>query len=255
VTGALLAAELDRFLSRRLVRVFVALFVVAFAVTGLAVFLDSGEEPGFRVTELTDVLEGTSVSLALVAWVVAASFIGAEWHHGSLATTLTWEPRRVRLLVAKAAACSAVVALTTLLLQALLVAALLPAALARGTTVGADRAWAAELAATGIRVAVLAGLIAVVGFSLAAIAQNTAASLAAGFFWFYFVEQVLGFLRPGTRPWLLGVNAERLVLGSTSDALAVDGRASALAAGLLLVAYAGLVFAAALALFQRRDVT
>ena len=38
------------------------------------------------------------------AWLLAASFVGAEWHAGTMGTLLTWEPRRLYVLGAKVAA-------------------------------------------------------------------------------------------------------------------------------------------------------
>src|SRR5439155_2452759 len=64
-------------------------------------------DPRFHLMSLVDVFKGTTVPLVLLAWVLSASFIGAEWHAGTVTTLLTWEPRRIRVLVAKVAVCMA----------------------------------------------------------------------------------------------------------------------------------------------------
>ena len=252
MTG-LLAVELRRLLARRLTRVFAALIVLAFVVAGLAVFFTADGDPGPRVTDIRDALSNTSLQLVLVSVVVAASFIGAEWHHGTLATALTWEPRRVRLLVAKLVAVIAVTFVGAALAQALLAGALLPAGVFRGTTAGADASWAADLAGLALRVALLAGLMAVIGFALASLTRNTAGALAIAAAYAIVVEPLAAALRPGLQPWQLTSNGAHLVVGPGLDA-PVDDRSLALAA-LVVAAYAAMALAVAVAVFARRDVT
>ena len=250
---ALLAVELRRIVARRLVRVFAALAVIGFAIAGVAVFFDSTEPDPFQLVSLGDALEGTTGLLIAIAWVVGGSFIGAEWHQKTIGTTLTWEPRRLRLLAAKVVAAVAASAAGTVLLLALLGAALLPAALGRGTTEGADADWLGGVVMDVLRGGLAAGLGAAVGFSIAAIARNTAAALGVGFIYVYIVEIALRELRPGWEPWLFVYNMGVLVFGEPPDAL-LFGR-SVLGAALIVTAYAGGLLALALFLFQRRDVT
>ena len=56
----------------------------------------------FHVTQLADVLQHVSAFAAIIAWLLGSSLIGAEWRTGSMATLLTWEPRRIRVTMAKA---------------------------------------------------------------------------------------------------------------------------------------------------------
>ena len=57
-----------------------------------------------HLVDIADILLGISVLIMILMWLVGASFIGAEWRHGTITTLLTWEPRRIRLMVAKVAA-------------------------------------------------------------------------------------------------------------------------------------------------------
>ena len=249
---AVLAVELRRLLARRLTRGLAALIVLAFTLAGVVVFLTESD-PGFRLIDVRDALTGTSVQLVALAVVVAASFVGAEWHHGRIASTLTWEPRRRRLLGAKLAAVGGVTLVGSLLAQALLVGALIPAAVFRGTTEGADGAWLAGLVGLGLRIALLAALTAVVAFSLAMVLRSTAGALAVGAVYVIVVEPLLAALRPGVEPWQLATNGAQLVVGPGLDAPL--GERSLAVAALVVAAYAAVALAAALALFVRRDVT
>ena len=248
---ALVAVEIRRLLARRLARVLAALAVVGSALAGVIVFF--ADDDGFHLTNLDDVFTGTSVPLVILSLVVGASFVGAEWHHGTIATTLTWESRRVPLLGGKLAAAVLGTGLAAVAVQAVLAGTLLPAAVFRGSTAGADGEWAMEVAGLALRIGALSGLAAGVGLSLATIGRNTAAALGAAFVYLYVVEQLIGNLRPGWRDWLLALNSAQIVAGPSIDA-PLEERSIAVAA-LVVAAYAGAVFLVATALFQRRDVT
>ena len=56
------------------------------------------------VREAPDLLRAGIVIAALLAFLLSASVIGAEWGSGMFASLLTWEPRRWRVLAAKTAA-------------------------------------------------------------------------------------------------------------------------------------------------------
>ena len=79
----------------------------------------------FHYEHLPEILVGTSGFAIILGWLLGASLAGAEWHAGTMATLLTWEPRRVRVLVAKLVAAGTLVFALTVVLQLLLGAALL----------------------------------------------------------------------------------------------------------------------------------
>ena len=141
----LIGVEVRRFLSRRLVRVIAALVVLGIILAGVLVFVNhSASDPSdelFRITTLTDVFVGTAIPLFLLSWVLAASFVGAEWHTGMMGTLLTWEPRRLRVGVVKLGVAVVIAFLGTILMQALVGVALFPTAALRGSTSGVDGVW------------------------------------------------------------------------------------------------------------------
>jgi hypothetical protein len=300
---ALLAVEVRRVLSRRLVRVSVALAVLALLAGAAIAFLISrdmdqaalaqaeaarqaqvqqcitGQLDGvpsdlppqqqaefceqhisspiqdrrFHYESLPGILEGMSWFAVLLGWLLGASLVGAEWHAGTMATLLTWEPRRVRVLLVKLVAAGALAFTLTMLLQLLLGAALLPAGLLRGTTEGIDAGWMRSLSGVGLRVAAVSVVGALIGFSIAAVARNTAAALGIAFGYFAIVENAIRGLRPRWTPWLLGDNIAVVITNQPQSFPLVDR--STLGAATLVACYALALVVVAVATFRRRDIT
>lgn len=210
-------------------------------------------DPSFRLSELEAILIGSSVPLILLAWVIGATAIGAEWQRGTLQTMLTWEPRRLRLIGIKMLACGIVVAVGFLLLQLLLSLALWPAAAFRGSTAGTDTEWWLTLAGVLARGSATAVFAAVVGFAIAMIGRNTAAALGVGFLYISVIEGLVRGLRPQYIPWLVADNAA-LFITADPEALPIVERTTA-ESGLLLLVYVAVLGIAAAAFFKARDVT
>jgi hypothetical protein len=246
--SGLLASELRRFLSRRLVWVLTGLAVLATLVAGVIVLLTQE----YELRSLPEILMGTSLVLVSAGWVLGASSIGADWHTGHITTILTWEPRRARVLAAKVAACLAAVFALSVGLQALLGAVLAVDAAAQGSTAGADGVWLAETAGVVFRVSLLSAIFAGFGFGLASVGRNTAAALGAGFGYLVIVENIVRGLRPQWTPWLLTDNAGMLILASPGD-FPMLGR-STVGAGLYLGFLAAVLLGVAAAFFRARDV-
>lgn len=210
------------------------------------------DDPRFRLGDLDGILQGTTAPLVVVAWLIGASAIGADWQSRTLTTLLTWEPRRLRVLLAKALACVVVAAAFAVAAQALLGAALFPSALLHGTTEGTGSTWARAVAGVVGRGTILVAVAAVVGFSVASIGRNTAAALGLGFAYFVVVENVVGTFVEGLRRWLLLGNAIVLVSGQNQGG-EVGGR-SVVAAAIFLTVVAVTLLGGAAAVFVRRDV-
>lgn len=244
----LLASELRRFRSRRLVLVLTGLSVLAIAATGAIV----ATSQRFALEGLPEVLMGTSLVLISMGWVLGASAIGAEWHTGHVTTILMWEPRRGRVIWAKAIACLVCVFVLAFALQILLGAALAAAAAAGGSTVGADAAWLAETAGVAFRASLLAAVFAGFGFGLASIGRNAAVALGVGFGYLVIVENLVRGLRPRWMPWLLTENAALFIVDLPGD-FPLLGRSTA-DAGIYLSAVTALLLLAAAGLFWFRDV-
>jgi ABC-2 type transport system permease protein len=207
----------------------------------------------FHYETLPDILVGMSLFAISLGWLLGASLVGAEWHAGTIATLLTWESRRLRVLLAKLVAAGALAFTLAVVLQVLLGAALLPAGLLRGTTEGIDAGWLRSLGGVGLRVAAAAVLGAAMGLSLAAIGRNTAAALGIAFGYFTVVENAIRGLRPRWTPWLLGDNLMVVITGQPQHFPLVDR--STLGAATLLACYTLALLALAMATFRRRDIT
>jgi hypothetical protein len=257
---ALLAVEFRRLGERRLVRILALLAVAAIAVTCIIVAVRStppaaGElaiaRTTFELTAVREVLLGLAAIFAIFGLLIGATCIGAEWHAGTMATLLTWEPRRIRVGLAKAASCAAISFLAVLGLEVLLGGLLAGVAATRGTTVGADGAWLADTLGIAVRAAAVASALALVGYALASIGRNTAAALGAGFVYFAFVEGLIRGLRPQWQPWLLGENSALFIEGGHS----LDLGHSSMAAGALIGVYALVALAIGVEFLRRRDVT
>jgi ABC-2 type transport system permease protein len=210
------------------------------------------DDSRFALRKIKGILQGTTAPLVIVAWLIGASVIGADWQTRTVTTLLTWEPRRVRVLLTKALACVLVTSAFAVLAQALLSAALVPSAVWRGTTAGTDGDWLRSVAGVVGRGTGLVAIAGAVGFSVASIGRNTAAALGIGFAYFLVVENVVGSMLEDFRRWLLLGNAIVLVSGENSGG-EVTGR-SVVAAALYLTVVAVGLLAAATVLFRRRDV-
>ena len=214
---------------------------------------DRVHDKRFHLTDVREGLLGASSILFVTALAAAASFVGADWRHGTVATLLTWEPRRTRVLLAKVAASVALAAVIAVILQALLVGAMLPAALLRGVTSGADAAWWQSTLGLGLRIAALTALATVVGLAVASLARNSAAAAGVAFLYFAVLEGIVRGLRPGWQRWLVGDNAATFLVGGL-ERPPLPGRTSA-EAGLYLAACTAAVLAAAAVSFRHRDIT
>jgi ABC-2 type transport system permease protein len=210
-------------------------------------------DPGFHLTNLQDIYIGTNALLIAMFVVLAASYIGAEWHAGTMTTLLTWEPRRVRVFIAKALVAAGMGFIGLLVLQAVLALVLLPAAAFRGTTLGVDATWVRSVAGLLVRGGAVAALAAAMACSLAFLGRNTAAALGIAFGYIAVVEPILRAVRPKWEPWFVFDNAAVLLLGNRFESALVPR--SPLGAGLVLGTYAAAGLLVAGALFVRRDVT
>lgn len=217
-----------------------------------AFVVDEGDDRYYYVS-VQGALLGTATPLAMIALVLGATLIGAEWRANTIATQLTWEPRRVRVLGAKVAVAALVGAGFFVLAQAALAGALLPAGLLRGTTEGVDRAWVREALGLVLRGGAFAAIASTIGFTIATVGRNTTAALGVMFGYIALAEgTLLGNIWPWMRRWLLLGNSIVFVSGSPSSD--VEGR-TVIGAGLLLAAYAAGAWLLSAVWFARRDVT
>jgi len=257
----LISIELRRALARPLVHLLIALALLGTAIAGVVVFIQTGKPSSSAPVNLValwptngedPILLVTSLFLAIGALFAGASVAGAEWRTGSIVTFLTWEPRRVRVATARVMAAGLAAAMIGLVLQAVFSLALLPALLAHGSTAGADATWFWGLLGGVARSAVLTGLAAMLGASLAMIGRNTAVALGSAFVYLNVIEGVVRAWKPWAGRWLISENVALFLTARRVDGLPFTR--STLTAAITVVLYVGAVTALATLLFRRRDV-
>lgn len=180
-----------------------------------------------------------------------ASMIGAEWKFGTVTTQLTWEPRRVRVFVAKvvaAAGCAFVIAMA---LQAVFSAGAYVVFASKGSTQGADAEWLLSLLAAFARGGLVTAVAATLGASLAMLMRNTAGPILLVFGYTAIVENIVRGVRPGWSRWLIGDNIGVLITAQTRS---ISWDTTVVAAGVTLVGYALVLAVIAGASFHRRDI-
>ncbi|MGH9278432.1 MAG: ABC transporter permease subunit [Acidimicrobiales bacterium] len=209
------------------------------------------KDPRFHRDRLKGILQGTTGVAVLVAWLVGASLVGAEYTSRGIVTTLGFEPGRVRVFTAKAVAAVATGAAVALVLLLVMLAAMLPAAIVHGAP-AAGEASNATLAGVVLRGTAMAAIAAAIGFALASVGRNTATALGVGFGYILVLENILGSSIEGWRRWLLLGNTIVFVSGENAGG-DVPGR-SVTGAGIFLAAVGVALLIGALGMFSRRDV-
>jgi ABC-2 type transport system permease protein len=216
--------------------------------------LESYVNNSLRLAELANVLKGSSFILIVLGLVIGASSVGADWQAGTMAALLTWEPRRVRIFLVRAAVVLASVFVLAVALQSLLALEYAAAAALRGTTVGTGSPWLRGVAGTVLRIGVGSAFGASLGVTLAMIGRNTAAALGVAFGYLAIVESLLRGFIPKISTALLSTNLVVFVDGkagrSETGSLIAVGSAS-----VMMTIYAAALLVVALALFRTRDVT
>lgn len=115
--------------------------------------------------------------LALVGFIVGASFVGAEWSTGGMMNLLLWRPRRLQVLLTKLAALLTGLFGLTVVVAAAWTAGFWTIATQRGETKGMTSGAWQSFALTELRAAVLVLLAGVIGFALASLGRHTAMAL------------------------------------------------------------------------------
>jgi hypothetical protein len=115
--------------------------------------------------------------LALVAYIVGASFVGAEWSSGGMMNLLLWRPRRVQVLGTKLGVLLAGATVLTVLVGALWTAGFYLIAQTRGTTAGMTAGAWQSIGLMELRAWALVLLAGALGFGLASIGRHTATAL------------------------------------------------------------------------------
>lgn len=223
-----------------------------------------------RLDELPEILQGTSLIVVLLGLLIGASFGGADWSAGSMTTLLTWESRRVRVLVTRATVAAIVAFVITLFLQVGFALAWAAGTATRGVT-SMPGGFVGETAGAIVRVSAVAALIGVVAFAVANMGRSTTAAVGILLGYLVVVEGFLAGIWLGLLPWLL-VRATTAVVsqvplvdprapasyGPDGRLIDVGGQGILLSVGgawFLIAGYAVVLLAAAAWLTRVRDVS
>ena len=178
-------------------------------IGGPEAFLD--EAPFDLAGSATDGALAVAALGAALAFLIGATWIGAEWSTRSIVALLFWVPRRMTVVGTKLAVLGLAAVAFGVLTQALWLAT----ACVLRAAVGTDEAlpdgfWSALLQtqARGVLLTVFAALL---GFGLANLVRNTGAALGIAFVYVVVVENAVRALRPHWDPFLLSTNAVGLV--------------------------------------------
>jgi len=223
------------------------------------------QDPRFQLAHYRDIALGLAVLFIALLGILGASFAGAEWHAGTVAAQLTWEPRRIRLLTGKIIATAAFAFMAFLAAEIVLFGVVAPAGFFRGTAAGMTSSWFHGVVGILLRAAVVAALAAGAAHALASLARNTAAAVGAAFVYGAVLEPLVRQLRPGWQHWLFADNVATFVAGHAPAQLAAEARGvargfvvhlpSVTRAGVLVSAYVLGLVVISLVVFRRRDVT
>jgi hypothetical protein len=147
--------------------------------------------------DLADVMQGVGVTLLFAAFVVGASFVGAEYNVGSLTTQLMFEPRRWRVHLAKAAAVAIGVAVLTFAVLLFLALAMYAGSELKGVVDGLDGAFVVHRTGQALRIAGAAAAGGVLSYAVTLVVRRSSAGMA--FFFLQFV--LLNLITPTQKPF------------------------------------------------------
>jgi ABC-type transport system involved in multi-copper enzyme maturation permease subunit len=211
--------------------------------------------------------QAVAVAMAILAFVVGASFIGAEWHSGTMQALLFWEPRRARVLLAKAVALIGGMWAIAAVLQAFCYGAIYLVAATRGSTAGLTAGVQTSILLLMLRGLVVIAFTALLGYAVAGLARLTGAALGVAFVYFVIIENLIFGLRPGWQRFLFTSNIGAVLLKKIDVVSAHGGSVTSLGSGtnvyhltagrgvVTLAVYVGLLLGVFYATFERRDVT
>jgi ABC-type transport system involved in multi-copper enzyme maturation permease subunit len=250
----LVRVELRRLLSRRAIRALWLVFVAIFLAALIGNYVHAGSEP-LTARFVSDGGLGFGGAFAALAFIIGATAGGAEWAARTMEALLVWEPRRVRLMLAKVAALSLVIAVAAVVVQVMVGALARLAVAGRGSMADAGEHFWRTYTGNGATALALAVFAAIFGFTIASLTRNTGFALGAGFVYLAVIDRVLVLLPNWIDKFTLFNNVAAFLNHGADVNHGDPVTLSTLRAGITLSAYIAVLFALATTLFQRRDVT
>lgn len=266
MSGALILAEIQRTLSRRMVRWLTVGGLVVWLIVVIVNWVDPPTSfgrvefvDGVPVPISTGVLMDTdrardiviayAPTLLAASLLVGSSVVGAEWATRGLTNLLIWEPRRVRLLGSKLIAIAAVTAAVLTAYLLLVIAGVSVATLAVGGSILMDTG---SIALTILRLVALCVVVGVLGATSAAVMRSTVASFAVAFGLLAVLQPLVLGLSQGLGRYMFTTNGFAwLVWTRTPSDIAMS---SPWAAGGVLGAYALAFVGVSMLVFRRQEI-
>lgn len=193
-------------------------------------------------------------SLVLAA-IIDALFVGAEYKSGTVENLLLWEPRRIRVITAKFIAGFLSSTVTSTIFLTWIVGLFYLLANLHGSTQGVDRRFWIDLVSVGVRASVVGGLFFIMAMSVAVVARNTTASVGVILGWFAVSNIAIELAAKSLRRYELFVSE-----ANVPDTRVVRGREifayshSYLIGGLVLCIWAAVLATFATWTFVRRSI-
>ncbi|MEX0985213.1 MAG: hypothetical protein WD096_09205 [Actinomycetota bacterium] len=129
--------------------------------------------------DLDALLEGTASLVIMLGAFLGATLGGADWSAGTMGTLLTWEPRRLRILAARAVVVSIVVFAIAVGAQIWLSAVFAGGVAVKGSFVGTPDGFMGDVAISIVRVASASALFSLIGLAFATIGRSTVSGISA----------------------------------------------------------------------------
>ena len=121
-----------------------------------------------------DMVTTLGALIALVAFIVGASFVGAEWSSGGMMNLLLWRPQRLTVLGTKLATLLVALTALTVVLTAIWTGVFVLIAEARGSTASMTSGAWQSIGLMELRALALVLVAGAVGFGLASLGRHTA---------------------------------------------------------------------------------
>jgi len=151
------------------------------------------------------------VAAGMLAFLIAATYVGAEWSSRSMVALLFWEPRRLKVMGVKIAVTALFAALLGVVTQAVWWGTAEVIARTRGDRDGLRPDFWSDLFGQQGRAVLFVVLTALLGFGIANLIRNTAAALGAGFVYLVIIENLVRGFFPTWQQWLLVENVSGLL--------------------------------------------
>jgi ABC-2 type transport system permease protein len=160
---------------------------------------------------MPDLLQGSSYFLAFAAFLIGASFFGAEFSTGAIGNWLTFEPRRLRVYASKlAAAATGFVPLAAVILAIVILGVYLIVDQLGDTSGATGTVWG-DLSAMGGRAIVTTALAAALGCVVGVLLRHTAAAIGVVMAYLVLIEGVFGSFLQKAQPYLVKLNFDAFV--------------------------------------------